>query len=141
MRHNTRRGAFAIEFSLTLPVWLALVFGTFDVSWLMYRVSAVSAGAAAGCRAGALIDPGAADVNLSAIEAAVLAAATDELAVLGVSATGLVADATIEGAAPDRRLVCTVSQPIPSLTAYVLPSVGVARVRTSQLQWQHEGAP
>ncbi len=140
MRPN-RRGAYAIEFTLILPVWLALVFGAFDMCWFLYRASALSAAAVLGCEAGALLDPGDADEHIVTVEAAVTARVTSELVILGLDGTGVVVDAATSGSAPDRRLLCVVDQSVPSLSGYVLGTRTIQRGASARLQWQYEATP
>jgi len=52
-----RQGAAAIEFALVLPVFVVLLTGMFEYSWMFFQRSTVAAGLRAGCRAGAVISP------------------------------------------------------------------------------------
>ncbi len=54
MKHS-RRGANAIEFALTLPVFVALVMAIFEFSWMFFMRSTVIHAVRDGCRAGAVI--------------------------------------------------------------------------------------
>ncbi len=52
---QTRRGANAIEFALTLPVFVALVLAVFEFGWMFFMRSTVIHAVRDGCRAGAVI--------------------------------------------------------------------------------------
>jgi len=54
MKH-TKRGANAIEFALTLPVFVALVLAVFEFGWMFFMRSTVIHAVRDGCRAGAVI--------------------------------------------------------------------------------------
>jgi hypothetical protein len=50
-----RQGANAIEFALTLPVFVALVLAIFEFGWMFFMRSTVIHAVRDGCRAGAVI--------------------------------------------------------------------------------------
>ena len=50
-----RRGATAIEFALTLPLFVGLVAAIFEYGWMFYMRSTVIHAVRDGCRAGAVI--------------------------------------------------------------------------------------
>ncbi len=52
---NLRRGANAIEFALTLPVFVALVMAIFEFGWMFFMRSTIIHAVRDGCRAGAVI--------------------------------------------------------------------------------------
>ncbi len=52
---TSRKGANAIEFALTLPVFLAIVMATFEFGWMFFLRSTVIHAVRDGCRAGAVI--------------------------------------------------------------------------------------
>ena len=52
---QTRRGANAIEFALTLPVFVALILAVFEFGWMFFMRSTVIHAVRDGCRAGAVI--------------------------------------------------------------------------------------
>lgn len=57
-RRARRGGAALIEFALIMPLFLAIMLGTFDVAWLFWQNAAMQVAVQDGCRVGALIDPG-----------------------------------------------------------------------------------
>ncbi len=58
LRTRARRGAYALEFALALPVLLALITGAMDWGWYIYQTSTVSEAAWQGARIGAGITDG-----------------------------------------------------------------------------------
>ena len=55
MSNTNRRGANAIEYALTVPVLIAIVFGLIEFSWFFYGKSTVTTAVHDGCREGALV--------------------------------------------------------------------------------------
>ena len=51
---NNRRGNAALEFALILPVFIALVFGGIDYSWLLLQKMSLQDSVSAGCKAGSM---------------------------------------------------------------------------------------
>ena len=54
MTMNNRRGNAALEFALILPVFIALVFGGIDYSWLLLQKMSLQDSVSAGCKAGSM---------------------------------------------------------------------------------------
>ena len=55
MSRNPRRGANAIEFALTVPLFVALVAAIFEFGWMFFMRSTVIHAVRDGCRAGAVV--------------------------------------------------------------------------------------
>ena len=55
MNRSPRRGANAIEFALTIPLFVALVAAIFEFGWMFFMRSTVIHAVRDGCRAGAVI--------------------------------------------------------------------------------------
>jgi Flp pilus assembly protein TadG len=55
MTRHSRRGSHAIEFALTLPLFVALVMAIFEFGWMFFMRSTVIHAVRDGCRAGAVI--------------------------------------------------------------------------------------
>jgi Flp pilus assembly protein TadG len=53
----SRRGANALEFALTLPIFLVLVFGLIDYGWLFSIQAGLDNAVSLACREGAMMDP------------------------------------------------------------------------------------
>lgn len=66
---RSRRGATALEFSLTLPIFLSMFSAVVDFGWLFYQQSALDGAVHAACRAGATEDPGTGDALMAHVEA------------------------------------------------------------------------
>jgi Flp pilus assembly protein TadG len=97
-----RRGSQAVEFGLTLPVLLVLTAGAVDLGQYLYVAERIAAVAAEGARMGAItdIDGGGDPVALALTTTHTAWAATDLPGTLSVAAT-------LQGAAPSRRIVVT----------------------------------
>ncbi|MFT5686226.1 MAG: hypothetical protein ACI8RZ_007182 [Myxococcota bacterium] len=52
-----RSGSAAVEFALLMPVFVLLLGGLLEFSWLFFTRSGLNAAAREGCRAGVLVDP------------------------------------------------------------------------------------
>jgi hypothetical protein len=65
---RSRRGANAIEFAMTFPVFIMVLGGMIDCAWLVTQRSAFESAAHLGCREGATRDPGFLLVNLAAVQ-------------------------------------------------------------------------
>jgi hypothetical protein len=51
---KSKRGNAALEFALILPVFIALVFGGIDYSWLLLQRLSLQDAVSAGCKAGSM---------------------------------------------------------------------------------------
>ena len=58
MNPTERTGSAAIEFALTLPLFVLLVTAIFEFGWMFFMRSTVIHAVRDGCRAGAVIPPG-----------------------------------------------------------------------------------
>ncbi|HNC95259.1 MAG TPA: pilus assembly protein [Myxococcota bacterium] len=65
----TRGGAAALEFYLTLPIFLTMFASVIDFGWLFYQQSALDGAVHAACRTGATEDPGTGDALMSHVQA------------------------------------------------------------------------
>jgi hypothetical protein len=52
-----RRGANAVEFGLTIPVFLAILFGGLEYGWYFANQAMLDSALGRGCSLGALVDP------------------------------------------------------------------------------------
>lgn len=62
-----RRGANAIEFALTFPLFIFVVAGMIDGGWMVMQQSAYDSAAHLGCRDGSTQDPGLANAAIAAV--------------------------------------------------------------------------
>lgn len=105
------RGANAIEFAILLPVFVLLLGGSIDLSWMMLQRGAMRTAVGRGCRIGSLVDPGLKEANVSAVHAQAQAA-IEQIYEEGVgTCTDCVVATAIEGAVPNRSLRCTLTAP------------------------------
>lgn len=139
---STRAGSAALEFALTLPIWIALIFALVDFGYLFFRFSALDAAANVGCRDGAIVDPGEADQYINRVIDRAYERMQGTLAALGdPDCTGCAFDAYTAGAAPQRSLVCVVSREFnPIIGLFVGPTTLVS-TQVARLEWQQEQAP
>ncbi len=57
LQRRQRRGSNAVEFALVLPVFVALIFGMMEFSWVFFQRTTVVHSVRNGCRAGATVHP------------------------------------------------------------------------------------
>ncbi len=110
-RHADRRGAVTVEFALTAPILLLLVFGAVEFSRANMLVNTASLAATEGARAG--IVPGA-----TATE--VRAAVKRELDVLGVKESTVTLDPPVLSDA-DKSIGVAVQIPVNAKNGYMIP--------------------
>ena len=135
-RPSPRRGANAIEFSLTLPAFLFLVMGIMDYGYLFSLQSGLDNAVSLACREGSKIDPGAggdpraiaqADLNMRA--AYFCNGACSTLAVTDLN-SGV-------WAIPNRTLKCEAVLPNPpSIAGFVPFPTTIRSVSYYRLEWQ-----
>lgn len=132
-QRRRRRGANAIEFALTLPVFIAVTMGMIEFGWYFSRVSLLNSALMDGCREGALIDELEDDPETTA-EARMEAV----LIYGGQSCSDC--QATVSGSVPERTLTCTAEIDYVTLTGFftsfgIMPSKINSRTR-ARLEWQ-----
>lgn len=138
---SRRRGATAVEFALTMPVFVTLLIAVFDLSWVYMQKAALDSSASIGCRAGALVDPGRGEAKLADVEAAAKAALWDAMERSGM---GACEDDTCEvevevfGSVPSRSLKCTVRRDYRPLVGLVVGELTLASDQAVRLEWQRE---
>jgi len=57
MRRFNRRGANAVEFALTIPLFLGITFASIEYGWYFASQSIVDAAVVEGCRQGSMVSP------------------------------------------------------------------------------------
>lgn len=106
-RRRSRTGAAAIEFALTLVVYVFLFFGIIDWAWLFYRRAQVLDAVLVGCREAVTVSqsstPGPTETAVSTVE--------DALTTWGFDANAATITATTEGTSPEEVLVVGASIP------------------------------
>ncbi len=138
MTRPSRRGATAVEVALTMPLFVALLAGVFDLAWLAFQRSALTSSAAIGCRVGALQDPGEDDAAWKEMEDAVDLAIRDALAATGAPCTAdtCVVEVTSFGHDPGRSLGCTVRRDYASLTGLLPAPDEIEYTLVVRMEWQ-----
>jgi TadE-like protein len=137
-RSARRQGATMIEFALTAPIFILVLFGTFDLGWMAYQRSALETAIVIGCRAGALTDPGVGDVDFPELQATV----TDQTmtALTEVGATCDAADCTVIvesfGDSPRRNLRCSIARELDPLVGFVLGRTTLNSTMAVRMEWQ-----
>ena len=119
LQRAARQGANALEFALTLPVFVTITFGVLDLGWLYFQQSALDGAVHQGCRFGALQDPGSNNVNMNTI----LASTRDQI-LLAMSSGGTPCDGCSVSvsnlyASPALSLRCSVTNHYTSLVGIV----------------------
>lgn len=127
-----------MEFALILPVFVALMGGVFDLSWLAFQRSALAASVALGCRQGAIYDPGIGDAHWSSLVAEVEEGVNAALTATGAPCEPDECVITVSdfGTAPGRSISCTVSRDFSSLTSIALPDMEITATNVVRLEWQ-----
>ena len=128
-----RRGANAMEFGLTLPVFIMVTMGMIEFGWYFSRVALLNSALMDGCREGALIDELEDDPETIAVDR------MENVLVYG-GQTCTDCNATVSGAVPDKILTCTAEIDYLTLTGFftslgVMPSKITSQTR-ARLEWQ-----
>lgn len=115
LARQSRRGANALEFALTLPTFLLLIFGLIEYGGYFASQAMVDSIVSIGCREGAMIDPLLEDVP-SVIEERMLEL-VEGLPLLDCDGRCVITAAET-GVVPGRSLTCQVSVPYVGLTGW-----------------------
>lgn len=137
-RIGGRRGAETVEFALVAPVFIGLLIGMFDISWLFYTESTLDTATHLGCRAGALVDPGMNESNLSDVEDAAMTALVAAMTSHGLSECDERCTASVEtfGTSPSRALTCKVTFDFVPLIGLGLTEMTLSSTQVVRLEWQ-----
>jgi len=121
MSHHPRRGANAIEFALTLPIFVAIVMAIFEFGWMFFMRSTIIQAVRDGCRAGAVIPHG----DVPGPEEVATARMTDFLAGYNIDCRGDTercgVDIESTGESPFETMDCTLNvtyEPLVGLTPH-----------------------
>lgn len=129
---RSRRGANAIEFGLTLPFFLIILFGMMEYGWYFSRVALVNSAVLDGCREGSLVDERNGDPAQVATDRM-----TELLNASGETCGGCVA--IVRGAVPNKVVECRASIQYPGLTG-MFRNLGipeeVGTLSQARLEWQ-----
>lgn len=133
---RSRRGANAIEFALTLPIYLALVLGLMDYGFLFGMQAGIDNANSMACRFGAMMDPKDGDPGSTAV--------TEFTRISGLfcgggsCGSGLVPDDLNAGpyAFPNRTLKCTTTRTMTPLIGFVPYPGTIQTVAFYRREWQ-----
>lgn len=135
-RSRCRRGASAVEFALLMPVFVGIVFGLVEYSWLTFRTQEVAAAVQNGCRSSATIDPGLNERDMDLVLSAARSRMVTAYQHGGGTCADCVAAAVAVGTLPNRAVQCSLSVPFDALTGF-LPTPARVRVgAVSRLEYQ-----
>jgi Flp pilus assembly protein TadG len=136
---RSRRGGNAIEFALTLPLFLTILLGLMDYGYLFAMQAGIDNVTAMSCRDGAMVDPS---------KSSPIAAANAEFAARspmfcgGGACSWLASDlSTGDYAVPNRTLKCQVSRSMVPLIGFLPPSMyppTISSVSYYRLEWQRK---
>lgn len=113
---HRRRGANAVEFALLLPVFVVLLGGAMELSWLFYQQGAIRTSVTKACRAAAMQDPGWRESSIDSVTAGAKSDMLDRYSEAVGGCSGCVSWATTVGAVPTRSLQCHMRAPYTGLT-------------------------
>lgn len=125
-RQRARRGAYAVEYSLLLPVYVAMVLGCIDGSWVLWQRIAMEASVEDGCRSGSLRDPGVNFVAWSTVQATASAAVVTRLESYGVPCRDCVVTIGRETVNGRVILECSIERSIQPLAGVIDLTTGFA---------------
>ncbi len=133
-----RRGAEAIEFALVMPVFLAIALGMIDLAWMFYTQSSLDVSTHIGCRAGALIDPGLREANLTEVQETTMAALVAAMAQQGLPECDGRCSGAFDtfGQVPSRALTCEVAYQFDPLIGFGLTSLTLRSTQVVRMEWQ-----
>ena len=127
LRRRARRGAYAVEYALLLPVYVALVLGCIDASWVLWQRIAMEAAVEDGCRSGALRDPGVNFISWSSVQTAASTAVVNRLESYGVPCRDCAV--TVERRTVNSRVLldCSIERTIQPLAGAMSLTTGFAQ--------------
>jgi len=134
--HRGRRASTTMEFALTFPVYVVVLFGIVDGGWLYFQQASLDSATRTACRGGTTVDPGTNNVNIQTVYDYVTNAVPLELDAMGVNSNNLSISSTTTGAAPTLTLICTVQQPFTALTKFVLPDMTLTSTTAMRMEYQ-----
>lgn len=135
-RARGRRGANAIEFAMTLPIFLAIVLGLMDYGFLFAMQASLDNATVLSCREGAMIDWEVGDpIDTAENQFAI----RSSLACNGASCTFLAEDLSSgDYDVPNRTLRCTGTRVMVPLTGFVPYPATIQSVSYYRMEWQRQ---
>lgn len=134
-----RRGANAVEFGMTLPMFVMVLFGMMEFGWYFSRMAHVNGVLASSCREGALVDPVVGNCGDSCITTTVTNLLTSNIN----SQAGLTCSdcsAVVTGNVPERVVSCKAEVTYTPITGFIpVDTLIPTKIRTEtqvRLEWQ-----
>ena len=129
-----------VEFALTLPAFTLVIVASMDFGWLFFQRSALDSSASIGCRSGALVDPGQADIYLSDLQSAAQASMVQAFEEAGgdCSTGACTTSVSTFGDVPGRSLQCSVSYEFTPLIGWVVDPLTLQSSQIVRMEWQRE---
>lgn len=142
---RNRRGANAIEFALTLPLFVTMTFGMMEFGWFFSRKALINSVIGKACREASLIDANNPPAALSGgcggggdgcVENQAEAVMIDLMAASGASCS--TCSATVSGAVPNKRVTCTIDTPHEDITGFynAFFPANIEAETSVRLEWQ-----
>ena len=127
-----RRGANAVEFGLTLPVFMAILLGLVDYGWLFAAQAGIDNATAIACREGSMIDERLGNpYNIANTELVTRAAPWCDLA------DSCIHDAADAGyPVPDKAIRCEVTMDFRPLIGFVPVPDQIDSISYYRMEWQ-----
>jgi len=134
-RRTSRRGGNAIEFALTLPLFLLVIVGLMDYGFLFAMQAGIDNAVSLACREGAMVDPGFSQTGPQDRAKSQMTIRSAEFCV-GVTCVPTVTD---QGDPPARTLTCGISRPMSPLLGFLPASMFPSTIHSAsiyRLEWQ-----
>ena len=142
---RNRRGANAIEFALTLPLFITMTFGMMEFGYFFSRKALVNSIIGKACREASLVDSNNPPAAISGscggggdgcIEYQAEQTMTQLMANGGLSCT--TCDATVSGSVPEKRITCTIDTPHQDITGFYTAffPTNLEAETSARLEWQ-----
>ncbi len=137
MARRHRGGANALEFGLTLPVFILLLFGIIEYGWLFFIDSVMNTAVADGCREGSILDPGFGERNSGVLLERATDVMFETLAAYGAdNCDDCSAFVRLIDQAPARSLYCEATWTVTPLLGLTSDEVTVTASTSTRLEWQ-----
>ena len=133
-RDNTRRGSSAVEFALTLPVFVMIIGMFADYGWVFFQKAMLDNAIHEGCRQGAVTDPSRLDPHTVADTAI-----HDQMEAVGQPCgSGCTVTLVDTGVNPAVSLQCLIDRPVTSLTGIAPVPASLQSMTLMRYEFQDE---
>lgn len=142
---RNRRGANAIEFALTLPIFITITFGMMEFGYFFSRKALVNSVIGKACREASLIDANNPPAAISGacggggdgcVEYQAEQVMTDLMNTSGLACT--TCTATVSGSVPNKRITCSIDTPHQDITGFynAFFPTNIEAETSVRLEWQ-----